>query len=133
MLALFVALGGTALAVHAKAKPVVVCGNGSVKAIAAVNLDSFAGSFPISYSNDPSLFAARWSCNGKAAEIRQVSNGVYDIRFPNITPRVANVTVMSGQNTGSASWSPTGDGAFRVYTIDGDGAMHSHGFAISVY
>src|SRR5262249_13180608 len=64
-LALFVALGGSAFALSTKAPPVLRCGNGSVKAFAAFEFDTFPGAFPQQFSTDPGIFAARFSCNGK--------------------------------------------------------------------
>jgi hypothetical protein len=77
ILALFVALGGSAVAVT-NAKPVLRCGNGSVKAFAAVELDTFVGSFPQQLSAAPNLFAARFTCNGQPAQARLAGAGRYD-------------------------------------------------------
>src|SRR5512146_1028237 len=95
MLALFVALGGTAIAVG-NAKPVTICGNGSVKAFASVNLDGLAGSVPEQFTSDGRYFTSRWACNGHAVEIRNAGNGAYEIRVGGLTPRTAVASLFSG-------------------------------------
>jgi hypothetical protein len=131
MLALFVALGGSALAVHTRT--LGSCGNGSVKAFAALNFDSISGAFPQGYTSQRRFFVARYSCTGRAAQLRHSGAGIWDIRFPGIAPRAATVSILSANSHGAASWSVLGDGAFRVYTLDADGTPHDHGFTIAVY
>lgn len=130
MLALFVALGGSAVAVT-KAKPVVRCGNGSVKAFAAVDLDTFAGSFPQQFSSAANLFAARFACNGQAAQARVAGAGRYDVRFPGIASRAATVTVLSDR-PGTVSWRLV-NGTYQIRVLDPNGNPTERGFAIAVF
>ena len=129
-LALFVALGGTALAVSSKARPVVACGNGSVKAFAAVQLDTYAGSFPSTFSGDAGNFATRWSCNGQAAQVRSTGSGSFQIRFPGVPMKtvVAGAFTSVGRPSDVAAWI-SGD-VIVVNTGDSSGSV---GFSIAVF
>jgi hypothetical protein len=133
MLALFVALGGSALAVRKAVKPVVRCGNGSVKGYAAVPLDGYVGAFPTSYTNAANVFAARYDCAGGSPQVRKVSSGVYDIRFPVVDARSAIVSGFSSSRPQVASWSRNGDGSFRVQLVLPSGEKSDLGFSIAVY
>jgi hypothetical protein len=132
LLALFVALGGSALAFGKAVKPVVRCGNGSVKAYAAVNLDSYAGAFPTSFSSEARNFTARYSCTGTAAQVRRVGHGVYEIRFPGVPARSA---VVSGDsyNGAQVSWTNGAEGSFRVTVLSPSGYPSDFGFSIAVF
>src|SRR4051794_40758844 len=101
MLALFVALGGSAIAID-KAVPVTRCGNGALKAYASLNLDQFAGAFPTAFSSRADLFERRWQCNGRAAEVRLAGDGVYEVRFPGLGATAGTVTVNSTSHPGFA-------------------------------
>jgi hypothetical protein len=130
VLALFVALGGSAVAVT-NAKPVVRCGNGSVKAYAAVDLDRFTGPFPQQFSAAPNLFVARFSCNGQAAQARVVGAGRYDIRFPGIASNAATVTIFSDR-PGTVTWRFV-NGMYQIRVLDPSGNPTERGFAIAVF
>jgi hypothetical protein len=132
LLALFVALGGSAFAVGKAGKPVVRCGNGSVKGYAAVNLDSFVGAFPTQYASGANLFDARYDCAGGSPQVRKVSNGVYDIRFPGVTGKTAAVTAFSA-HPGVATWSRNSDGSFHVQLLLPSGETSDFGFSIAVF
>jgi hypothetical protein len=132
MLALFAALGGTAIAVDKAAKPVVVCGNGSVKAYASVNLDGLAGSVPSQFTSDGRYYTSRWSCNGHAMELRNAGNGAYEIRVAGLTPRTAVASLFSGALRGDATTQLLGD-TVRIYTERPDGTTPTVGFAIAIF
>jgi hypothetical protein len=132
MLALFVALGGSAFAVTRPPKPVLPCGNGSVKGFAAIDLDTFAGAFPSQFSTDSRIFTNQYSCTGRAPEVRLAAPGTYEIRFPGIPLRGAQVSILSGSQRGFASWSVSGD-ALRVYTQRADGSTPTMGFSVVVF
>jgi hypothetical protein len=132
MAALFVALGGSAIAVGSKVRPVTNCGNGSIKAYASLNVDQFAGSFPPTFSSSANLFEKRWSCNGRPAEMRTAGNGVWEIRFPGVPIGEAVVSVNSTAHAGFATVSPVGD-FYRVTTRNSDGAPLGLGFSIATF
>jgi hypothetical protein len=132
MAALFVALGGSAIAVGTKIRPVNNCGNGSIKAYASLNVDQFVGSFPPTFSNQANLFEKRWSCDGQAAEVRTAGNGVWEIRFPGIPIGEAVVSINSTSHAGFASVSPVAD-FYRVTTRNADGSPLGLGFSIATF
>lgn len=131
MVALFVALGGSAIAID-KAKPVTACGNGALKAYASLNLDQFAGSFPTAFTSRADLFERRWSCNGRGAEVRLAGDGIYEVRFPGLGATAATVTINSTSHPGFATYA-TVNGVFRVFTRNADGAAFGNGFTIAAF
>jgi hypothetical protein len=133
LLALFVALGGSALAVGKAVKPVVRCGNGSVKGYAAVNLDSFVGAFPTTYASAANLFDARYDCAGGSPQVRKVGSGVYDVRFPGVTPKTAAVSAYGAAHPGWAYWSHESDGSIRVTVVTPSGDPSEFGFSVTVF
>ena len=132
VLALFVALGGSAFALGKRTVPVVRCGNGSVKAFAAVDFNAFSGSLPQSFTSDPKFFAGRYNCAGGAVELRPRSGNEYDIRFPGLRARTAVVSVLSG-NPGTASYHVADDGTFQIQVLDPSGNPVERGFTIVVF
>jgi hypothetical protein len=134
MFALFLALGGSALAVQSAARPVTVCGNGSVKAIASVDTDQYSGPFPRQFSSAAQNFKVRWQCNGRSPEVREADNAAFQIRFPGINVRSAVATGYTGRTRGSVNITVT-DGIVNVYTATaaGPNAAGSFGFTIAVY
>jgi len=132
LLALFVALGGSAFAVGKAVKPVVRCGNGSVKGYAAVNLDSFVGAFPTQYASGANLFDARYDCAGGSPQVRKVDGGAYDVRFPGVTPKTAAVSAY-GAHPGWAYWSHESDGSIRVTVVSPSGDRSDFGFSVTVF
>lgn len=111
-LALFFALGGSALAVSHAIKPQARCANGAVRGIAAVTGESGKGiaNIPDQFSRSKSLFSRSFNCTGGPVEVRRVSAGVYEVRFPG---NGASSAVVSG--AGAESWlTPMPGGVFRV-------------------
>jgi hypothetical protein len=131
VLALFVALGGSALAVTAKKKPLVPCANGTIKGSATFDLDHVSGSLSSDFSSDPHWFKARYDCTGAAPQIRS-ANGVIEIRFPGLNINAATASVYSDSNRGSADVSIVSGDTVRVYTIDGAGNPAARGFSLIV-
>jgi hypothetical protein len=103
--ALFVALGGSALAVADAVQP--RCKNGAVRGIAAV---TGGASVPGEFTGRKALFARAFNCTGGATQVRRVSTGVYDVRFLR-NPAGSAVVSASGP---LASIEPVHRGAFRV-------------------
>lgn len=128
---LFFALGGSALAVGKARKPLYPCNKGTVKAYASVNLENFAGAFPQQFSSAANLFATRYSCNGKAAQVRAAGPGRYEIRFPGLSSRMVVVSSLAPEG-GYASWD-FGPGAYEVRVSRADGTPSNYGFSIAVY
>jgi len=111
-LALFFALGGSALAVSHAIKPQARCANGAVRGIAFVTGDPNKGmaNIPDQFSSAKAQFARAFNCTGGAMEVRRVSLGVYDVRFAG---NGAQNAVVSAAN--ADSWVQTmPDGVFRV-------------------
>lgn len=132
LVALFVALGGSAFALGKRAAPVLRCGNGSIKAYAAVDLDSYVGSLPQQFSSDPKLFAARYDCKGGSPELRPRAPGRYELRFPGITAKSAVVSILSG-SAGTVSFHVADDGTYEITVLDPSGNATQRGFTIAVF
>ena len=109
--ALFFALGGSALAISDAVRPQPRCANGAVRGIAAVTGNaSGMANIPDQFSSTRSLFSRTFNCTGGATEVRRISAGVYEVRFPGNPVQSA---VVSG--SGAESWlTPMPGGVFRV-------------------
>jgi hypothetical protein len=111
LVALFFALGGSAFAVADAVKPQPRCANGAVRGIVAVTGDPAQGmaNMPDQFSTSPRLVSRRFTCTGGAPQVRRVSRGEFEVRFPGNRAQSALVSA-----TGAlASVQPVGD-AFRV-------------------
>ena len=110
--ALFFALGGSAFAVSHAIKPQPRCATGAVRGIAAVTGEPSKGmaNIPDQFSGSKALFSRAFNCAGGAVEVRRISLGVYEVRFPR---NGATSAVVSA--SGSESWlTPMPGGIFRV-------------------
>ena len=109
--ALFFALGGSALAVSHAVRPQPRCANGAVRGIAAVTGDSNGmANIPDQFSSTKSLFSRTFNCAGGATEVRRIGLGVYEVRFRG---NAASSATVSG--SGAESWlTPMPGGVFRV-------------------
>ena len=74
-LALFAALGGSAFAVGAQTAK-LGCTNGAAKAFITFDYDHLVGAVPQSFSNAAKLFSRKYTCNGKAPELRGTSGAI---------------------------------------------------------
>ena len=111
-LALFFALGGSALAVSHAIKPQARCANGAVRGIAAVTGDPNKGiaNVPDQFSSTRALFSRTFNCSGGAVEVRRLSLGVYEVRFRGNSAPSAIVSA-----SGAESWlQPMPGGVFQV-------------------
>jgi hypothetical protein len=110
--ALFLALGGSAVAVTEAVKPQARCQPGAVRGFVAVNGDPAKGmaNFPDQFTSAKPLIGARFNCPGGAPQARRVNVGVYEVRFP------GNATQVTAASAGSAETTiaPVGGGVFRV-------------------
>lgn len=116
LLALFFALGGSALAVGERLQSPAVaqqrCTNGAVRGVATVTGTS-AGMANITdrFTGAGNLFARRFNCTGRAVQVRRVEAGVFEVRF---------VGIAGASGVGSASGDtligvePAAGGAFKV-------------------
>jgi hypothetical protein len=109
--ALFFALGGSALAVSEAVRPQPRCATGAVRGIATVTGDPSKGmaNIPDQFSSTRVLFARTFNCAGGAVQVRRVSTGVFEVRFPGNGARTAVVSASGAL----ASLEAAGD-AFRV-------------------
>jgi hypothetical protein len=117
LVALFFALGGSALALGERVQSASVaqqrCANGAVRGFATVTGDPNAGiaNVPDQFSGAPRLFSRRFNCTGKGVQVRRVDRGVYEVRFVGIAAASA---VASAVGDASANAEPVPGGAFRV-------------------
>lgn len=111
-LALFFALGGSALAVSHAVKPQPRCANGAVRGIAAVTGESGKGmaNLPDVFTSTKTLFSRTFNCTGGAVQVRRVGVGVYEVQFAG---NGAQSAVVSAAN--ALSWvQPLPGNVFRV-------------------
>jgi hypothetical protein len=123
LLALFFALGGSALAVGEHVQGALVaqqrCTNGAVRGVAAVTGVPSQGIANVSdnFTGAGNLFARRFNCTGKGVQVRRVEAGVFEVRF-------------AGISGASAVASATGDAYATVQAVPGDAfrvTMHPAG------
>ena len=109
--ALFFALGGSAFALSDAVRPQARCANGAVRGIAAVTGDAGGmANIPDQFSSTRALFSRTFTCTGGAPEVRRISRGVYEVRFPGNPAASATVS-----GSGAESWlTPLPGGIFRV-------------------
>lgn len=113
LLALFFALGGSALALggHVQSPSVAQqrCANGAVRGIAVVTGVPSQGiaNLPGTFTGAGKYFGRKFTCTGKAVQARRVETGVFEVRFVGI----------SGA---SAVASATGDAVATVQAVSGD-------------
>ena len=117
LLALFFALGGSALAVGEHVQGTLVaqkrCANGSVRGIAAVTGIPSQGiaNLPGNFTGAGAYFGRRFNCTGRAVQARRVEAGVFEVRFVGVSGGSA---VASSTGDAVASVEPVPGGAFRV-------------------
>jgi hypothetical protein len=117
LVALFLALGGSAFAVGEHVQGVLAtqqrCAQGAVRGIAVVTGDPRSGiaNLPDRFTASRAVFARRFNCTGRAIQVRRVGIGTYEIRF---LGNGAPTALASGAAGGAASADPIPGGAFRV-------------------
>ena len=111
VIALFFALGGSAVAVTEAVRPQARCQPGAVRGFIAVNGDPTKGiaNLPDQFTSAKPAIGARFNCAGAAPQARRVNAGVYEVRFPGNAAQVA--TASAGVETTIA---PVGGGVFRI-------------------
>lgn len=91
LIALFFALGGSALAVGERIQSPSVaqqrCANGAVRGIATVTGIASQGmaNVPDRFTAAGNLFARKFNCTGKAVQVRRVEAGVFEVRFVGVS------------------------------------------------
>ncbi len=112
LLALFFALGGSAVAVTEAVRPQARCAPGAVRGFIAVNGDPAKGIANIGdqYTSARPAVGVRFNCAGAAPQARRVNTGVYEVRFPGTGAQVALVNSGYAETTVGA----VGGGVFRV-------------------
>ena len=117
LLALFFALGGSALAVGERIQSVSAaqqrCTNGAVRGVAYVTGNPTMGiaNVPGTFTSAGVLFGRKFNCTGKAIQVRRVSLGVFEVRF---VGNAAPSAVASGVGDAYAVVDPLPGGIFRI-------------------
>ncbi len=112
LLALFFALGGSAVAVTEAVRPQARCANGAVRGFIAVNGDPTKGigNLGDQYTSAKPAVGVRFNCAGPAPQARRVNTGIYEVRFPGNASQVAAASAGAAETTVAA----LGGGVFRV-------------------
>jgi hypothetical protein len=117
LLALFFALGGSALAVGEHVSGSLVaqqrCTNGAVRGIAVVTGIPGQGvaNMPGTFTGAGQYFGRKFNCTGRAIQARRVEAGIFEVRFVGIS----GATAMAGATPDAyASVDALPGGAFRV-------------------
>ena len=116
VVALFFALGGSAFAVGERMQSPSVaqqrCTNGSVRGVAIVTGTSAGmANVPDTFTGAGNLFSRKFNCTGKAAQVRRVEAGVFEVRFVGIAGASA---IASGFGDHYATVAPGAGGAFKI-------------------
>ena len=117
LIALFFALGGSALAVGDRVQgPSVAqqrCTNGAVRGVAVVTGIASQGiaNVPDSFTGAGNLFGRKFNCTGRAVQVRRVEVGVFEVRFVGISGGSA---VGSATSDAYTTVEAVPGGAFRV-------------------
>ncbi len=111
-LALFFALGGSAIAVRDAVRPQARCAPGAVRGYIAVNGDPAKGIANLGdqFTSAKPMVGVRFNCAGGAPQARRVEIGVYEVRFPGNGSQLAMVSSAAAETTVGA----IGPGTFRV-------------------
>jgi hypothetical protein len=111
-LALFFALGGSAIAVQHAVRPQARCAPGAVRGYIVVNGDPTKGIANLGdqFTSAKPMVGARFNCAGGAPQARRVDAGVYEVRFPGNGTQVAMVSAPAAETTVGL----VGPGTFRV-------------------
>jgi hypothetical protein len=114
LLALFIALGGSALAIGGSQSK--TCVNGNVKGIAYITGGKTGiANIPDTYTAAAANFAFRYNCSGRLVQVKHATSlNAYDVRFPG---NPASVGMVSSQGTTPAMTAVQHqpDGSFRVF------------------
>jgi hypothetical protein len=100
-LALFFALGGSALAVSEAVKPQARCQPGAVRGYVVVIGDPSKGIVNLGdkFTSTKKVIGPRFNCAGPAPQVRRVNTGIYEVRFPGNTAQVATASSAAAATT----------------------------------
>ena len=139
LLALFLAMGGSAFALGRAAAPQPRCAQGAVRGIAVVQGEPLKGIANMTdpFSSSATLFGRRFNCSGGAVLARRVNTGVYEVRFPGNAAQTALASAIA-QDGSSAAVTRLPDGTFQVTTRGGTAdqnsfVLHDTGFTIILF
>lgn len=112
LLALFFALGGSAIAVTEAVRPQARCAAGAVRGFIVVTGDptKSIANLPDQFTSTRNLFGARFNCAGAVPQARRVGQGVYEVRFPGAAATAATASAGTAETTVGS----LGGGVFRV-------------------
>ena len=117
LVALFFALGGSALAVGERIQGTAAaqqrCTTGAVRGIVVVTGDPTAGmaNLPDQFTSSKAVFGRTFNCTGRGIQVRRVSIGVYEVR---LVGNGAQTALAGGLTGGHASAYAVAPGFFRV-------------------
>ncbi len=117
LIALFFALGGSALAVGERVQSALVaqqrCTNGAVRGVAVVTGNPSQGiaNMPDAFTGAGQYFGRRFNCTGRAVQARRAETGVFEVRFVGISGGSAVVSA-TGDALATVQASP--GGVFRI-------------------
>ena len=139
LLALFLALGGSAFAIGQKVTPQPRCAQGAVRGIAVVQGEPLKGiaNMTDQFTASNALFARKFNCSGGAIQTRRVDTGIYEVKFVGNGAQTALASA-TAQDGSSAAVTRLGDGTFQVTTRGGTAnqnsfVLHDTGFTIIVF
>ena len=131
LVALFLALGGSAFAVGERIQANQQrCANGAVRGVAVVTGDPSKGiaNIPDQFTSAANVFARRFNCSRRGVQVRRLEIGVYEIRF---VGNAATTALVGGLGGGYASADPARGGVFRVAVYPpGKESPEDRGFTI---
>ncbi len=137
LVVLFLALGGSALAVGERVQGALAnqqrCAQGAVRGIAVVTGDPRVGiaNLPSRFTSSRAVFGRRFNCTGRSIQVRRLGIGLYEIRF---LGNGAQTALAGGLGGGAASVDPPAGGVFRVsVTPAGRADPEDRGFTIVLF
>lgn len=100
-LALFFALGGSAIAVSDAVRPQARCQNGAVRGFVTVTGDPTKGmpNFPTQFTSARGLMPRQFNCAGGAPQVRRTGTGTFEVRFPRGTSASGVASAPAGMAT----------------------------------
>lgn len=117
LVALFFALGGSALAVGKRIQSTAAaqqrCTTGAVRGIVVVTGDPGGGmaNLPDQFTSSKAVFGRTFNCAGRGIQVRRISIGVYEVR---LIGNSAQTALAGGLTGGQASVATVTPGFFRV-------------------
>ena len=133
LLALFFALGGSAFALTKKPAPQARCAQGAVRGIAVVTgqTDKGPANIPDQFTSNSSYFSRQFSCASGGVQVRRLTRGVFEVRFPGNTATAA-VAAASGSEGSAAAVQRSADGTYHV-SVGYPNQLEDDGFTIVIF